>query len=67
MPFALEKHGDKAIVTNTKTGKHYSNEPITIQNAKSQMTILQNNTKYMKELRKKKTPKMDKEDLPRSF
>jgi hypothetical protein len=55
MPFKLEKHGDKAIVVNTKTGKEYSHEPIPIQNAKSQMSILQNNTKYMKELRMKKS------------
>jgi hypothetical protein len=57
MPFKLEKHGDKAIVVNTKTGKEYSHEPMTIQNAKSQMAILQNNVLHMKELRMKKSMK----------
>lgn len=53
MPFKLEKYGDKAIVKNTKTGKHYSTEPIPLHSARSQMSMLQNNDRLMKNLRKK--------------
>lgn len=31
----------KAIVVNSKTGKHYSGAPITIQKAKAQLRILE--------------------------
>ena len=41
MPFMLERYGNKAIVVNTKSGKHYSTEPISLANAKAQMRILE--------------------------
>jgi hypothetical protein len=41
MPFMLERYGNKAIVVNTKSGKHYSTEPIPLANAKAQMRILE--------------------------
>lgn len=41
MPFKLERWGDKAIVTNTLTGKHYSSLPIPLKNAKAQMRVLE--------------------------
>jgi hypothetical protein len=52
MPYHLElgSGGDKvkyhsfngkAIVVNSDTGKHYSNEPIPIEKAKKQMRLLQ--------------------------
>jgi hypothetical protein len=41
MPYHLEKYGSKAIVVNTKSGKHYSTEPIPLANAKAQMRILE--------------------------
>lgn len=41
MPFHLEHFGDKAIVVNSKTGKHYSTEPISMKNAKAQMRVLE--------------------------
>lgn len=41
MPFHLEKYGDKAIVVNSKTNKHYSTEPIPLANAKAQMRVLE--------------------------
>ena len=31
----------KAIVVNSKTGKHYSKKPIPIENAKAQMRVLE--------------------------
>ena len=31
----------KAIVVNTATGKHYSNAPVPLANAKKQMRLLQ--------------------------
>ena len=31
----------KAIVVNTATGKHYSNSPVPLANAKKQMRLLQ--------------------------
>lgn len=31
----------KAIVVNSKTGKHHSNKPIPIANAKAQMRVLE--------------------------
>ncbi len=37
----LERYGNKAIVVNTKSGKHYSTEPISLANAKAQMRILE--------------------------
>lgn len=62
MPFKLERYGDKAIVMNTKTGKHYSTDPIPLSSARSQMAILQNNTKHMSHLRSKKSPRETTED-----
>lgn len=48
MPFHLEMGSSghpfpkgKAIVVNTKTGKHYSNQPIPIASAKKQLRVLQ--------------------------
>lgn len=40
MPYALEKWGNKAIVVNTKTGKHFSNKPISDVKAKAQLRLL---------------------------
>ena len=37
----LERYGDKAIVVNSKTGRHHSLQPIPLQNAKAQMRVLQ--------------------------
>ncbi len=51
MPYHLERYKDKAIVVNTKTGKHYSLSPIPIQNAKAQMRVLEAASK--KEMREK--------------
>ena len=62
MPFKLERYGDKAIVMNTKTGKHYSTDPIPLSSARSQMAILQNNTKHMSHLRSKRSPRETSED-----
>lgn len=51
MPFHLELgSGDysfkgKAIVVNTKTGRHYSNMPIPLEKAKSQLRVLEQATK----------------------
>ena len=41
MPFMLERWGDKAIVTNALTGKHYSTSPIALEKAKAQMRVLE--------------------------
>jgi hypothetical protein len=41
MPYALERWGNKAIVVNSQTGKHYSNSPIPLTNAKAQMRVLE--------------------------
>ena len=40
MPYALETWGSKAIVVNTKTGKHFENAPIPLQRAKKQLRLL---------------------------
>jgi len=40
MPYALERWGDKAIVVNSKSGRHYSSKPIPVSNAKAQMRVL---------------------------
>ena len=40
MPYALEHWGNKAIVVNKDTGKHYSKTPIPLTNAKAQMKLL---------------------------
>ena len=40
MPNALEHWGNKAIVVNKATGKHYSCTPIPLANAKAQMRVL---------------------------
>ena len=45
MPYALEHWGDKAIVVNTKTGKHYSESPIALPKAEAQMRLLKQITK----------------------
>ena len=55
MPYHLELGSDghsfrgKAIVVNSKTGKHYSNAPVPLANAKKQMKLL-----YMLENKSKK-------------
>ena len=49
MPYSLEHWNKKAIVVNTKTGKHFSQSPIPLTNAKAQMRLL-----YMKEKEKAK-------------
>ena len=47
MPYHLELGSDgyqyknKAIVVNTKTGKHYSTKPIPIDKAKAQLRLLE--------------------------
>jgi hypothetical protein len=47
MPYHLELGSDgnsfkgKAIVVNTKTGRHYSLSPIPLPKAKAQMRVLQ--------------------------
>jgi hypothetical protein len=41
MPFTLEKWGKKAIVVNTKTGKHYSGMPIPMKKATNQLRLLE--------------------------
>ena len=52
MPYALERYpglaggashrfAGKAIVVNTKTGHHFSNEPIPTKKAEAQMRLLQ--------------------------
>jgi hypothetical protein len=52
MPYVLEKYpgmsggtshrfAGKAIVVNTKSGHHFSNEPIPIKKAEAQMRLLQ--------------------------
>ena len=47
MPYHLElgsgahKFAGKAIVVNTITGHHYSNDPIPIKKAKAQLRILE--------------------------
>jgi len=46
MPYHLELGSDghsfagKAIVVNTKTGKHYSSEPIAREKAEAQLRVL---------------------------
>lgn len=46
MPYHLELGSDghsfkgKAIVVNSKTGKHFSKQPIPLANAKAQMRLL---------------------------
>jgi hypothetical protein len=51
MPFHLELGSDghkfhgKAIVVNTKTGRHYSLAPIPLEKAKAQMRVLEAATK----------------------
>ena len=49
MPFALERWGKKAIVTNTQTGKHYSTTPIPLPKAKAQKRVLEAAMKKAKE------------------
>lgn len=41
MPYALERFGNQAIVINTKTGKHFSTNPIPLASAKRQIRLLQ--------------------------
>lgn len=47
MPYHLELGSDghafkgKAIVVNSKTGKHFSSMPVPLANAKKQMRLLQ--------------------------
>jgi len=37
----LSKRHEKAIVVNTQTGHHFSNEPIPMKKAKAQMRLLE--------------------------
>lgn len=53
MPYALEEwNANKAIVVNTKTGRHHSLNPIPVEKAKAQMRLLEaldkNKKKYNK-------------------
>ena len=41
MPYAIERWGKKGIVVNKASGKHYSQSPIPLTNAKAQMRILE--------------------------
>lgn len=41
MPYHLEHFGDKAIVVNTKTGKHHSLSPIPLVKAQAQERVLE--------------------------
>lgn len=52
MPYHLELGSDghnfpqgKAIVVNTKTGKHYSSKPIALASAKAQKRVLESQMK----------------------
>jgi hypothetical protein len=40
MPYALEYWKSKAIVVNTKTGHHFSTEPLPEMKAKRQLKLL---------------------------
>ena len=40
MPYHLEKYGNKGMVANSATGKHYSKMPISMVNAKRQIRLL---------------------------
>jgi hypothetical protein len=48
MPYKLERWGDKAIVVNTKTGKHFSTTPLPEMTAKAQMRLLESKSKKEK-------------------
>lgn len=41
MPYKLEHWGNKAIVINAKSGKHFSESPIPLVKAKAQMRLLE--------------------------
>ena len=41
MPYALERYGNKAIVVNTKSGKHHSLSPIPLVKAQAQKRVLE--------------------------
>lgn len=41
MPYHLERYGDKAIVVNTKTGRHHSLQPIALTKAEAQKRVLE--------------------------
>lgn len=45
MPYHLEHFGDKAIVVNTKTGKHHSLSPIPLVKAQAQERVLEQASK----------------------
>ena len=57
MPFHLEHFGDKAIVVNTKSGKHYSSSPIPLARAKAQERVLESVSDKYEGLRKLKEEK----------
>jgi hypothetical protein len=59
MPYKLERYGDKAIVVNARSGKHYSTEPIALKSARSQMAALQGSNRYMAELRGRKVQRSE--------
>ena len=41
MPYHMERYGDKAIVVNTKTGRHHSLKPISLTKAEAQKRVLE--------------------------
>lgn len=41
MPYKILKRGKGYVVKNMKTGQEYSNNPISEQNAKAQLRLLQ--------------------------
>jgi len=51
MPYALERWGDKAIVVNSQTGKHYSSAPISLKKAEAQKRVLESVEKKEKKNR----------------
>ena len=40
MPYKIERWGEKGIVVNSKTGKHYSSKPLPLSSAKAQLRVL---------------------------
>jgi hypothetical protein len=57
MPFHLElksgdhRFGGRAIVVNTKTGHHYSKDPLPIKVAEAQLRVLESAYKKEKKLK----------------
>ena len=63
MVYYLERFGNKAIVVNAMTGKHYSDSPIPLIKAKRQKRILETYTeeKEAKDMLKAKKIELRKE------